>query len=249
MATLPVERQSFEDALAALFDGYALSSDGGGTILPTRLSIINVVKLKLDELLPEGEGVQFALETEPNVTNPLDLFINGILDECTKQVMLMAPIHILTPLTASPTVTTITTYPNGRKSCSVELPADFLRLHTLKLSDWERAVNIPGSVSDSRYKRQGNQWMCGTISKPEAFLAHRNVSGTVKRILEAYTTLVAVPAIGQFLYIAETLPENLQDNIVDALTWYAAGRILQITERLDLAQKATEMVTLCFNNM
>jgi hypothetical protein len=249
MGTLPVERVQFEAALAALLASYGSGGTGGtGTILATRLTLINAVKVKLDEIIPEGEGVVFTLASPPNISDPLDIFINALLDESAKHLLLMAPLHALTAKIGSVTAYQITAFDNGRKSGWVKLPDDFLRLVSFQMQDWERPVIIPVSSTSKLYLKQHNQWLCGANSKPVAAFTSRNDSGTSKLVLE-YFTVTASHTVDHFLYIPETLAENVQSNLTDALEWICAGKILQITERVDLAMKAMEHVQICFNNM
>jgi hypothetical protein len=249
MGNLATERIQFEAALAALLEAYQSTGGGGtGTILKTRLSLINATKIKLDEIIPEGEGVQFTLETSPNISDPLDLFINALLDETAKHLLLMAPLHALEATAAAVTTAQITEHYNGRKSGYVILPDYFLRLVSFRMQDWERPVIIPISSTSKMYLKQHNQWLCGGPSKPVSAFTSRNISGEIKRVLE-YFTVTDSHTVDHFLYIPETLAEDVQSNLTDALEWLCAAKILQITERVDLAQKALEHVQICFNNM
>lgn len=248
MGTLSTERVQFEAALAALLAAYSSGGAGTGTILATRLTIINAVKVKLDEIIPEGEGVTFTLETSPNISDPLDIFINALLDEAAKHLLLMAPLHCLESTIGSVTSAQITEHDNGRKSGFVILPDNFLRLVSFRMEDWERPVVIPISSTSKMYLKQHNQWLCGGPSKPVAAFTSRNVSGDTKRVLE-YFTVTSTHNVDHFLYIPETLAEDVQINLRDALEWLCAAKILQITERVDLANKALEHVQICFNNM
>jgi hypothetical protein len=167
----------------------------------------------------------------------------------------MAPLHALEATVGTVTGTEITEYSNGRKSGWVQLPifienvqAAFLRLVSFKMHDWERPVIIPISSTSKTYQKQHNQWLCGSNSKPVAAFTSRNDSGTSKLVLE-YFTVTIDHTVDHFLYIPETLAEDVQLNLRDALEWICAAKILQITERLDLALKAMEHVQICFNNM
>ena len=163
MSTLSQERVQFEATLLALLEGI----DGTGTISVSRTAIINYVKAKLDELIPGGEGISFALSASPNISNPLDLLIDAHLDECTKNVIMSAPLTVLQP--------TAVTSPTGvsyidTKIGYVILPVNFLRLSSFKMAEWLREVTVPIGMNNPLYRKQSNEYLRGGISKPVAVL-------------------------------------------------------------------------------
>ena len=250
---LDQERQNFEDILEAYlqqFIGTGGGTGGTGTILPTRLTIINAVKAKIDELMPEGEGVQFTLETTPNISNPYDIFINVIMDECAKELLLIAPIHILVPTLVTPVspATTISgteiLSDNYGRTGYVALPSTFLRLQSFQMLEWDRPVTLPITPMDPLYSLQKNKYVRGGISKPVAVF---NWLGTTK-VLEYYSVQTA-HTIAHLRYIPVTLPENVQSNLFDALTWLIAHKVLQIVGTLELSKLAYERTVMCFKDM
>lgn len=234
MSSLDTNRVQFEAALKALLVALA---DGGvtggetGTILASRLSIINYVKAKLDELIPEGEGVVFALSAAPNFSDPLDLLINAHLDESTKDVILSAPLTVLFPNSATGLSGVAF---EDTKTGYVVLPTDFLRLSSFKMSGWKRDVSIPITPQDPLYKKQSIPFRRGGVSRPVAVLSWKDLSGTLKRILEYYS-VNGSHAVEKLLYIPETLAEDfvaVNPNLLDSLAWMCAGKIMQITGML-----------------
>lgn len=246
---LDQERQNFEDILEAYllqFTGTGGGTGGTGTILPTRLTIINAVKAKIDELMPEGEGVQFTLETLPNISNPYDIFINVFLDECAKELLLIAPLHILKPVTATPGVTQLGTTDTRGKVGILYLPTDFIRLVSVKLTAWDRAVRVPITVLDPLYDQQKSIYVRGGISKPVAVI----VNDGSQKGLELYSVGVDDALTLEHLrYIPMTLAENVQSDLFDALTWLIANKVLQVVSLLDLSKLAYEKTVLCFKDM
>lgn len=245
MGDLTNERTSFEQALLDLLNQYE-SGSGGGTIAAARLTIINYVKAKLDELVPEGEGVLYNLETEPNISNPYDLLINAHLDEAAKNVLMTAPLHCLTP--KKDTTSSGTADSGGAKTGYIALPADFLRLYSLKMTEWERPVTEAISITDPLYKLQKNAYVRGGVSKPVAALAARIISTTPTNVIEYYSVSSA-HTIEWFLYIGEVDAEYVQENLHDALAWICAGKIRQIIGDYDGAKTANEQAQLCYKNM
>lgn len=254
MANLSTERISFEAALANLLALYEISG-GEGTILETRLTLINLTKAKLDEVIPEGEGLQFTVEDDINISDPLNLLINAILDEAGTRVLMNCPKHYLDPVKSTATATANNADP---KIGYIVLPDNFLRFISLKMTEWLRPVTELTPVESPVYAMQFNRYARGGIGKPKAAMAHRPVSVTAgeppvttttqKRVIE-YFSVKTSHAIDWLYYIQETEAENIQTNLRHALTWMAAGMILQITERVDLAKVAFEQEQACYKNL
>jgi hypothetical protein len=245
MANLSNERISFELALANLLALYEIEG-GSGTILATRLTLINYVKVKLDEIIPEGEGVQFSVEGDSNISDPLNIMVNSILNEAAKRVLLNAPIHVLDPVKSATAAGTQDAVDN--KIGCIPLASNFLRLVSLKMADWTREVTSAISANDKRYSLQKNKYTRGGVTKPVVVFSFRTISSEQKRVLEYYSVDDS-HNIDWLYYIQETEAEDLQSNLVDALTWMAAGMILQITERADLAKIAFEQEQMCYQNL
>lgn len=245
MAALDPERTTFEQVLEAYIEQFTSGGGGSGTIPADRLSIINAVKAKVDELIPEGEGVTitYTSESEPNISNPLDIFINVVMDEVAKELLLMAPLHVLEPTVTTPTPTQILSDDWG-KTGYIPLPSDFLRLQSFLMSEWERPVTVPITTLDPLYDLQKNKFVRGGVAKPVAVITW---NGTTK-VLEYYSVQSA-HTLGHFRYIPETLPEDVQDNLFDSLTWLIAEKVLQITGQQELAKVAYEKTYLCFKDM
>lgn len=177
---LETNRVQFEAKLKELLEALSTGIVSGGTITPARLEIINYVKAKLDELLPEAEGLTFNLSAAPNVSNPLDLLINAHLDESTKNIIMSAPLSVLMPQAA-----TVTTVPStDLKTGYFMLPIDFLRLSAFKMVEWEKEVTVPMSMNDPNYKKQTNPYLRGKPAKPVAVFKWKDSnSGGIKTVV------------------------------------------------------------------
>ena len=250
MGILSIERVQFEAALndlLALY--YGMGGAGNGQIPISRLRIINVVKAKIDELIPEGEGVQFSLHSPPNVSNPYDLFISAVLDEATKNTIMMAPVHLLEPTIYIPTAIK-TLEDDWGETGYIELPENFLRFILFKMAEWERPASEVISISSPLYLKQKNKFSRGFISKPVVAFSWFGTEESKKRILEYFSVPVGSEhAVEMFQYMPETKAEDLQSNLIDVLTWVCASKVLQITGQLDLSGNAMEQAVLCLNNL
>lgn len=253
MADLSTEKLSYQTKLIALLESITVSGTSG-TILPTRLTLINLVKIKLDELIPQGDGVTYTLESSPNVSDPLDLYINGLLDESSLNVSQTAPKHYLL---AKPDDTAEGT-PNedDNRIGYVVLPDDYIRLHSFKMAEWKRDVTEPLTPDQVEYSMQDNPHIRGGIGKPVCRLNQLAITEEIegadvlvsKKVIE-YFSVNYTHEIAKFLYIAETAAEDLDDNLYPALTWICAGKILQNLKEFELSTKAFEQAKLCFTNL
>jgi len=58
-------------------------------------------------------------------------------------------------------------------------------------------------------------------------------------ILEYYSTKQAEHTLAEFLYIKEDVAENIADGqMIDALTWICAGKVLSVLGNFQMAQNA-----------
>ena len=67
-----------------------------------------------------------------------------------------------------------------------------------------------------------------------------------RKVLEYYSVNTSHD-IEWLFYVQETSAQDVQTNLIDALTWMAAGMVLQITERVDLAKVAFEQEQASYN--
>ena len=240
MADLVTERQQFEAALRTLLANF--SGGGSGEIPAARLTLTDMVKAKLDEIIP-GTGISFSLDAENDISDPYSLLINSLLDESAKRVLQSAPIYILTPK-----LNYIISTPVDDNTGYIALPPDFLRIASLKMEEWKREVTDFITPADGRYKLQHNKYTRGGVAKPVAVLTYKQVNGETGKVVEYYS-VNSSHTVEHLYYIPETLAEDLQSNLTDALTWTCAGMILQVTERVDLAKFAFEQASVCYQNL
>lgn len=249
MGTLVSEKLQYTTALIALLESLELgtggSSGGIGTISDARMALVNLVKIKLDELVPQGEGVVYNLESVPNVSDPLDLYINGLLDESAKNLLQTAPKHIC-PVKQSieSAVPDATDTAIGFVKC----PNDYLRLFAFKMSEWKRQVEDPITPEDEAYAIQGNKYTRGGIAKPVVVINKRYIVDGAYLVLEYYS-VKSSHTINRFLYIPILAAEETPGTLWDSLSWICAGKILQNINLTNLSTAAFEQAKLCYQNL
>lgn len=249
MTRLSTQTGHFRDALLDLANALALI-EGGGDITAPRMERISGIKVKIDEMMPEGEGTQFSVEDDTNNTNVLDLYINSRLDPAAVVLHQIAPLSKI-----NGKASTATAVANADNSGYVILPSDFIRLKAFKMVGWLTDVSKAFSTEDTIYKKQKSVYIRGGKVKPVCILneAMIDVGGipTVTKILEYYSLEEEDSHnIEKFIYIPEVAAENIQANLTDALEWICAKNILQITGRtkedIDMAEKNIQT---CFVNL
>jgi hypothetical protein len=137
-----------------------------------RLELINRVKSKIDELSPDS-AILVSVGMEDN--KPIDTMIDNTLDEAAREILLKAPIHRLNVSSHSASII----------DRIIPLPADFVRLVSLKLKRWKRGVNTLELPDSDMARRQSNKWLQAGDHKPVAILSFRK-HGSGANIIEPY---------------------------------------------------------------
>ena len=244
MTVLSTQEGHFRDALLNLANALAVI-EGGGDIAAPRLQLISDVKVKIDEMMPEGEGSQFSVIDDENNTDILDLYINSRLDPAAKTLMQIVPVHLVDGANSNkspvPNADTITGY--------VILDSDFLRLIAFKMVGWERDVTVLFKPGEPGYNKQYTVLRGGKV-KPACNLTQKVINNTTTKVIE-YFSLASTDThtIEKFIYVAEVAAEDVQANLWDALGWICASEILQITGRQDESKLALERTQMCFKNL
>jgi len=217
---------------------------GSTTIAAARYNLIGMVRVKIDDLLPEGEGIEYALPSGASLKDTLDIYIDGLLNESAKHLLQTAPRDVLRPVAAVAPIATNT----GDGSGFIEAPADFLRFFALMIGGWQKEVTktIHPERDKAEYLLQKNIWTRGGKVKPVVAI---NQTPT-KVILEYYSLDTGdTHSITYLRYIPFAEAELVQDNLQDALTWLCAGRIRQAVKDEAGANIAFQNVEMSYANI
>lgn len=223
----------------------ALELESGGTITPDRFILIGLVKVKMDEMMPEGEGVEFEVQDLVNTTDNLDVVINAMIDECAKYLHQTAPLTVLEGKLAS----TAVPVNNGDGTGYVLVPDDYIRMQSFMMDGWKREVNDIITSQDPKYKLQSSKYTRGGLVKPVCVKTKKLVDAVMKDVIEYYSIPSGDHTLTHFSYIPEVVAENVQDNLVEALTWICAWQVMEIVGRHEQASKAFEQIKFSYNNL
>lgn len=180
-----------------------------------RLRIVKKVKIKMAEIAADLEGQVIE-----------DPTIDEILDDTVTELLLMLPVHLVnnTSLNTDISGSMGNVYAIDDNLGYVILPDTFLRLSSFKMSQWHRPVLVPISELHPDYILQTNQYTRGGIAKPVAVL---KTFGEEKR-LYYYSVTDNNHEVDHLNYIAETVAEDLQENLIDPFTWLVAAKAFEI---------------------
>ena len=148
-----------------------------------------------------------------------DPTISMLLDDGIDTFLLMVPNHLIKDhifdFIGNPT-NAIDHYTG-----TIDLPEDYLKLVIFKMHTWKRPVTKAIYPDDPDYKLQSNKYLRGTPDRPVAAIRVNPVTGS--QMIEYYSTTSNDHSVTEALCVTKTTPEELQDNLTDAFTWYVAA--------------------------
>lgn len=204
----------------------------------TRAQLIQDVKYKIDELVPENE-LTLAISANSSI-NTISETIDAFINECAIQVLKEAPLH-LCPLGNASTIPVIVSNNVG----TITMPMDFMRFGSVKFGVWKRTVYKHIEYGSREYEIQQNEYVRGGYSKPQVAL-RREAGGLY--YIECYTITEADKNTGRVVfYVAEpSTGETItaDNNIIKTpYAWLIASKVLQTFKLYDAAKAAFEQYT------
>lgn len=188
----------------------------------TRADIILKVKARMDELSP------FLVEE----LNPSIDLVEELLDESTISLLLFLPLYLL-----QPEVFVTTSLVETGRTGYIDLPTDFLRLYSFKMDGWDTEVIEAIGTQHPRYKLQKHSVTMGGVNKPVVVIK----SVAANKVLYYYSLADgATHTVSESLYIKETLPENLTDDLTDFIAWQCASDVFLSIEETAASNAAKQ---------
>ena len=129
----------------------------------------------------------------------------------------------------------VTAHGNMDGSGYVVLPEGFLRLLEFRMAEWERSVTEAAEPGSVVAQMQGNRYLRGGVCKPVCVYGKRDGEAVLE-----YYTVKKRHEVDRFVYVKESLAENVPVELQDVLTWWCASRVLQIFGNVNGAQLAYE---------
>jgi hypothetical protein len=194
-----------------------------------RQRIIARVKIKLEEFQDIVGQI---------VENPL---IDELLDETSTELQLLVPRYLLETkeLVFGDSLSSQVTSADG--TGYLILPEDFLRLSYFKMTEWIKPVFVPITEEHPDYVLQHNNYLRGKPAKPVCVLRWDDEQ---QRMVMEYYSVVTDHTIERAAYVPTRVAEEVQENLIDPLTWLVTAKILQIYASDEKSeQKARDRVT------
>lgn len=189
------------------------------------------VKLRLDELGPFEEGQVIDSGR-----------IDAYLDEAGDTLQKIVPPYIVEP--ASFTGATVPNPSDGTIGYIV-LPTDFLKLVSFKMAEWSRSVTEAITEHHPLYKRQSYPALRGSYRKPVAVF--RTLYG-VGKVLDYYSVPEGLHTVDHATYLASVVAEELDEILIDPLSWMTAALILDTVGENEIAKSAHAKVAEWINS-
>ena len=174
-----------------------------------RNGIINGVKVKMDEMTPDGVSV------------PFEESIGPVMDECAREILRTAPLPLLPHAELS-----LAGLEYDDQRSYIPLPLDFVRIGKIRYPKWEKAVTRLIMGDSPEYALQDNKYTRGGFSRPIVALIDKEGD----KVLECskVDSDVDLQDPLEATYIKDTLPEDFPDVLMDTLEWLTASTLLQI---------------------
>jgi hypothetical protein len=193
----------------------------------TRANIIELVQATMDEVHPFDQG-----ETITDVQIDKQLELSAVL------LMEMLPSVLANPTSATVGTLTVSNHTSG-VSLDIKCPADFIRIHRIKLLDWVRPVIelMPDGIR--LLYEQDYDYLRATIRRPKAALYRKDTFDYITCYPAPVIPETDPPAsyISEFVYVQKpTAAETLPDDLIEMLAWKCASKIYSISRQADLAQ-------------
>jgi hypothetical protein len=204
----------------------------------TKIEIIERVKVLLEEVSPFDDGLQVLNED----VHPIQSYIENSIMPALEQLLLACPLHLTTAVefaTEEEIDDIMSMIESGTRNIGrIDIPEDFLRLHTIKIDNWEKSVHRAISIESPEYALQQNLYTRGGASKPVV------VKKTGR--LELYTVGVD-DIIEEATYIQRPDIENLNLNqkLFEPACYMIASEVLSIfgsKQAEYMITKATELL-------
>lgn len=190
-----------------------------------RRELVNSVKTRIDELSPlDGLVVTMGLSSD----KPIDSFIEDVLDECGREVLMKAPLWRVDGVLCGNIAVS-----RGDGSGYVMVPDDFLRLVEFRMSEWRCSVRVVYDGGSDVARKQGNRFLRGGVCKPVCVFGH--VPGG--RVIE-YFSVKGLHKVECFLYVRDVAAECVGVDLQDVVVWFCASRILGIVGKVNEAKMA-----------
>lgn len=202
-----------------------------------REDVIKKVKVKLEEFSPFDEPKSLVAIADSNV-KPINSYIEETLDIAYDDVLLLAPLHLIKENVSDIYDEKIEVV---KKVGYLEVPDDYLRLHSVMFDKWKRMVNRVIYPDQAEYALQRNEYTRGGIAKPVIAINNNK--------FEIYSIKPSMKC-ECFKYIPKTTEGNsdFEDALIDMIVLQCAILVLEVFEQTNKAQVLSQELSNLINS-
>jgi hypothetical protein len=202
-----------------------------------REDVIKKVKVKLEEFSPFDEPKSLVAIADSNV-KPINSYIDETLDTAYDNVLLLVPLHLVKENTTDIASSKVDV---KNRVGYMDVPDDYLRLHSVMYDKWQRMVNKAIYPDQAEYALQRNQYTRGGFAKPVVAINNNK--------FELYSIRPTMKC-ECFKYIPKTTQGNrdFEDTIVDAVVMQCAILVLEVFEQANKAQMLSQELSNLINS-
>ena len=202
-----------------------------------REDVIKKVKVKLEEFSPFDEPKSLVAIEDSNV-KPINSYIEETLDTAYDDVLLLAPLHLIKENVSDIYDEKIEV---AKKVGYLEVPDDYLRLHSVMFDKWKRMVNRVIYPDQAEYALQRNEYTRGGIAKPVIAINNNK--------FEIYSIRPTMKC-EYFKYIPKTIQGNgfFEDTLIDMIVLQCAILVLEVFEQTNKAQVLSQELSNLINS-
>lgn len=192
----------------------------------THVALKDLVEQKIDEVVATGQSDRGAVTAT---------YIWFELEEASLWVIEHAEETLLLRLTKDGTSTINSAKVDKTTYWLAEMPTDFERFLSLKMTAWKTPVDAWIKRQSNRAKMQRDPFRAGDIYHPVAVMVpYAAGQSGVKSALELYPR-IASDTIEDFAYMPTTTPDAMPTGpLKNGMVWYAASRVI-LTQLKDKA--------------
>ncbi len=221
----------------------------------TREELIHRVKAKIEELSPYGyEAPLIAIQEDSELTEninkeikPIISYISECLNESCNTILSILPLHLIKPKEIEIKANEVKKVEKqgSLQTISIKLPLDFLKIHSIKFSDWSRVVSkaISSEHPDAVY--EGNVHTMGKPTRPVCMIDV--IEG--HKWLASNSSSVVMEDISSDMpyrnYVARFDDTNIQDTLADYFVLQTAidvCKVLNLNMREQLEEELNILI-------
>lgn len=207
--------------------GYISIQGSAPKITYTEDQLIEMVKLRMDELDPE---ISMLADVGIKNNKPVTGSVDALLNESRLDVLKNADISLIPKVKATIAQSSLSVQ-DGHAVMTA--PEDMLRVVSVGCSSWKRTVTKFYGTDSKEYSRQQYEYARSTVKNPVVIFFDGSTYGLFPYTSGDTVELVYVSSLTGF--------DSLSEQMINALCWDCAAKVLSTLGMADYASRAMEI--------